>query len=95
MNTPEEFSYFVSCFYQGSRDEYDTDNEWIAGTLQFLDRDQKLIVQGFLDELLSGRYSDEEIGEIWRRPGPEFDFSTGGHRFFLNDIREVIAREAP
>ena len=48
------------------------------------------MIRRFLDELLSGRYSDEEIQEVWQRQYPSYDFSAGGHRVFFTMIREAL-----
>jgi hypothetical protein len=48
------------------------------------------VIRQFLDELLSGRHTDAEIAEIWRRQYPSYDFLDGGHRPFLEEVRTVL-----
>ena len=91
MEVPDEIRQLVIAFYPHSEDDYATAEEWIAGTLKgfFNDRERE-VIRRFLDELLSGRYSDEEIKEVWRRPYPSYDFTDGGHRAFFTMIRKAL-----
>lgn len=48
------------------------------------------MIRHFLDELLSGRYSDAEIREVWQMQYPSYDLTPGGHRFFFALTREAL-----
>ena len=78
MEVPYEVEQLIKGFYPGSAREYATREEWIAAHLAKKNDWQKEVIRRFLDELLSGRYSDEEIQEVWQRQYPSYDFSAGG-----------------
>ena len=91
MEVPPCFRNLCGGFYPGSRDEYPTHEEWIAGTiLGFTNAEEKKVIKEFLDELLSGAYSDDELERIWRRMTTSYNFSRGGHRMFLTEVRDCI-----
>ena len=91
LQVPREVQTLVKAFYPRSEDRYATPEEWIAGTLaNFFNNDEREVIRRFLDELLSVRYSDEEIQEVWQRQYPSYDFSAGGHRVFFTMIREAL-----
>ena len=76
MEVPRDVQTLVKAFYPGSRDKYATREEWIAGTLQnFFNDQERAVIRRFLDELLSGRHSDEVIQEVWQRQYPSYDYS--------------------
>jgi hypothetical protein len=89
MKIPEEFRDLCKWFYQGSRDDFATHEEWFAFAVAHV-RGDKEVIKAFLDELLSGRHSDDEIARVWRRAGPHYDFSAGGHRVVLSEIRRLL-----
>jgi phosphoserine phosphatase len=93
MQIPDDFRQLCLWFYQGSRDDFATYEEWIAYAVARVDGRQKEVIKKFLDELLSARHSDEEIAQTWRNSGPDYDFSKGGHRVFLIEVRRIL--EAP
>lgn len=92
MDIPYDVQQLFTLFYPGSRDEFSTRGEWIESVVGSFKGERKKIIRSFLDELLSGRYSDVEIAQIWRSVSPSYDFSDGGHRVFLAEVRRVIAR---
>ena len=89
MEIPYEFEQFVKGFYPGSAKDK-TDEEWIASVLEFHSESSKNVIRAFLDVLLSQRHTDEEIEEAWRRQYPSYEFSKGGHRYFLSKARAVL-----
>jgi hypothetical protein len=89
MEVPYAVEQLIKGFYPGSAREYSTNEQWIAAHLAFR-TDEKEVIRRFLDELLSGRYSDEEIQEVWRMQYPSYDFTPGGHRYFFALIREAL-----
>lgn len=91
MEVPREIQTLVKAFYPQSRKEHSTHEDWISATLNgFFDDGQRNVIRRFLDELLSDRYSDEEIQEVWRSQYPSYDFTAGGHRVFFAEIRKVL-----
>ena len=89
MKTPEEFKELCQWFYQGSRDEFVGHEEWIAHAVASV-HGEKRVIKEFLDELLSGRYSDDEIAQVWNSTHADYDFSRGSHRVFLTQIRRAL-----
>jgi hypothetical protein len=89
MKIPEEFRDLCGWFYQGSSDDFATLEEWFAFAVAHVGGD-KGDLKAFLDELLSGRHTDDEIAQVWRRAGPHYDFGTGDHRVVLTEIRRML-----
>ena len=90
MHIPYEFEQFVKGFHPGSRLEVSGHQEWIEQNLVFFDERARNVIRQFLDVLLSARHTDRDIEEAWRRQSPSYDFSEGGHRFFLTEVRELL-----
>jgi hypothetical protein len=93
MHIPYEFEQFVKGFFPGSTEGTTTWEEWSRSALKFKDERQREVIREFLDQLLSGSYSDEEIEEVWRMQYPSYDFSSGGHRMFLSEVRKFLDAE--
>ena len=90
MEVTYDVRQLFTLFYPGSRDEFATREEWIADVVRSFSKERQANIKAFLDELLSGRYSDAEIAEVWRSVSPSYDFSEGAHRWFLTEIRNAI-----
>lgn len=91
MKVPSEFTRFVMGFYPGSQEKGQTDDEWIASVLRdSTDAETREVVRTFLDEVLDGDYSNEELEDLWAEPGPCINFSKGGHRVFLGETRRIL-----
>jgi hypothetical protein len=96
MKVPSEFTRFVMGFYLGSQEEGQTDDEWIASVLRhFTNAERREVVRVFLDKVLDGNYSDDELARLWTEPRPCINFSMGGHRWFLGEIRRVLNQKWP
>src|SRR2546430_4609621 len=93
MDIPKDFIQLCNIFYPGIFDEYSTEEECIADIVLGCSDKRKQVIKKFLDQLLSGRYSDAELARIWLSTNPSYDFSEGGHRIFLTKIRDMIDRE--
>lgn len=46
--------------------------------LRLSEQERSPIVKQFLDELLSGRYSDAELQRVWWDCGPDYSFPDDG-----------------
>lgn len=90
MEVPYEVEQLIKGFYPHSDRGFETREEWIAAHVAKTNNGQKEVIRHFLDELLSGRYSDEEIQEVWQMQYPSYDFTAGGHRVFFTMIREAL-----
>lgn len=95
MKTPFEVDQLIGCFYAGSKDGIDTLEEWVESVVRFhRSEKQKAIIKPFLDEILSGKYTDEQLKEIWNSAAPSYNFSDGGHRVFFSLIRDAMDRDS-
>jgi hypothetical protein len=95
MRVPEEFSTFVQFFYSGNSPDSASLDDIIADNLKYCNERTKYILGEFIGELLSGRYSDEELAKIWNEQAPTFKLSIGGHRFLLTKARELLDPTRP
>lgn len=95
MKIPYEFHQLAGSFYPGSNEGTGSLEDWVESVVRFHgNKTQIPAIKRFLDELLSGNYSDEQLKEIWNDTSAGYDFSDGGHRFFFSLIRDAIEREA-
>jgi hypothetical protein len=93
MQIPEEFYDFCLYLHQDSFDVYGTDPKGIAaGAMRHMSKAQKQTLAAFLDELLSGKYSNEQLDEIYRGTDAEIGFRSG-LRYFLALAREATDRD--
>jgi hypothetical protein len=90
MDIPEDNKQLFTLFYPGSKEEVPTREEWIASVVGCFNAARQQNIKRYLDELLSGRHSDAEIAAAWRSASPSYDFSEGGHRIFLTEVRAMI-----
>ena len=61
--------------------------------LQSMSKEQKVALRIFLDHLLTGNYSDEQLQEIYRRGDADIGFRSG-LRYFFELVRDTIDRGA-
>jgi hypothetical protein len=93
MQIPDEFFDFRLYLHQDSFYVYGTDPKDIAaGAIKHMSKAQQQNACGFLDELLTGNYSDDQLQEIYRRGDPEISFSP--LRCFFGLVRDTINRGA-
>ena len=90
MRIPAEFQLLVTCFYQGSDKEFSSLEDWAAMALRLSEQERSPIVKQFLDELLSGRYSDAELQRVWWDCGPDYEFADDALRTILTLLRDAI-----
>jgi hypothetical protein len=93
MKIPKQFQYLATCFYQGSDREHATVEEWITSTVRnFLSVEERKVVKQFLDELLSGSHTDEDLQRLWENLDSDYWIESGaGVRAFLTVIRDKSA----
>jgi len=90
MDTPRAFHKFSGFFYPRGYEDYASVDEWIAHNIEVLPIQEKVDLKRFLDELLSGRYSDEELADVWGSTSPVYEFRPGGHRHFFKKVRDMM-----
>ena len=92
MQIPEAFYDFCLLLHQDSFVYYGREPEDVAaGPLQYMSKEQKVALRAFLNELLTGNYSDEELQKIYRKGDADISFSHG-LRYFLGLVRDTIDR---
>ncbi len=67
MDIPNAFDSIGNSFHQDTFLLYKTLDDAIRASIRSLSPSQCLIAKNFLDELLSGKYSDEELVAVWRK----------------------------
>ena len=93
MKTPFEVDQLIGCFYTGSRDGIDALEEWVESVVRFhRSEKQKAVIKPYLDELLSGQYSDVQLEDVWNSASPGYKINRGGHRTILALIRDALER---
>lgn len=95
MQIPEEFVTLCDWFHQDCFWGHETGEQVIKHALSNanLSAAQRNVVRAYIDELVSGRYSDEELHRIWRKCGAEISITRGQEgdsANFLRRIRSVI-----
>ncbi|MEA2876067.1 MAG: hypothetical protein QOF14_1263 [Hyphomicrobiales bacterium] len=93
MQIPEEFYDFCLYLHQDSFYMYGTDPKNIAaGAMEHMSKEQNLALRAFLNHLLTGGYSDDELQKIYRDTDPEISFHGEELRYFLALVRDAINR---
>ncbi len=89
MQIPDEFVDLCLYLHQDSFEIYGNDPKDIAaGATKHMSDAQKQALAAFLDELLTGNYSEEQLQEIYLRGDPEISISP--MRYFLGVVRDTI-----
>lgn len=95
MQTPKEFVTLCRWFHQDWTWGHETPEQAIEDALSGanLSAAQRNIVRAYIDELVSGNYSDEELERIWRKSGAGISILTdqeGNPAEFLRMIGSAI-----
>ena len=93
MKIPDAFYQFCLRLHQDSFILYGREPEDLAaGPLQHMPKERKLALRAFLNELLTGNYSDDELQEIYRKGDADIGFRGESLRHFLALVRDTIDR---
>ena len=95
MQTPKEFVTLCRWFHQDFDWGYDTGEQAVEAAISNADLSaaQLNMVSAYLDEMLSGKYNDEELERIWRKAGAQISILTdveGNAAGFLRGLRSMI-----
>lgn len=91
MVVPEEFNALCRHFHQDVMLIYLTPEDMIASALRSLDEKQKGIVRQFLDILLDGQCSIDEMKRLWREtPADIYFIYDDDLTLFLQSLRSAI-----
>lgn len=95
MQIPDTFYEFCLRLHQDSFILYGREPEAVAaGALQYMSKEEKVALRAFLDHLLTGKYSDAQLQEIYRKGDADLWFSDESLRYFLELVRAAIDRAA-
>jgi hypothetical protein len=93
MQLPDEFVDLCLYLHQDSFYVYGNDPKDIAaGATKHMSDAQKQALAAFLDQLLTGDYSEDQLQEIYRRGDPEISILP--LRYFFGLVRDTISRDA-
>jgi hypothetical protein len=91
MLIPDDFNKICRNFHQDVHLEFSSPEEMIRSAADELDGKQSNAVKSFLDELLSGRYDDDELQKMWFNTAADIYFPEPGElRAFLKRMRELL-----
>jgi len=91
---PEGFKSLTAFFVPYSEEIYASEEEMVDMGWASLDEDEAKIVKKYLDELLSGKYSEEDFRELWRETESviiPFNDEEGSCADFIEFIRSRYA----
>lgn len=87
MNPPEEFRVLTQYFWQGSRQEFGSHEDWVRDRVGLLTPQERIAVKLFLDELLA-HSSEEELQAAWRSGNSDYWFKP--IRPFFIEMRDLL-----
>jgi hypothetical protein len=93
MNIPIAFLKFTEFFHQDFDLFYSDEKSLIEDAIGNTPSDDLSSIRNFLDELLSGKYSEAELRSIWRDTTAEispFRGQEGSCTDFLKDLRSYF-----
>jgi hypothetical protein len=94
MNVPKAFDRFAVGFCQGSSSEHPTMLHWIDSSLQYLSLDDKRVVKQFIDAVLRGKLTEDELQKIWNQtPADYYVQINGSLRGFFAVVSEEIGKQ--
>jgi hypothetical protein len=91
---PEGFKSLTAFFVPYSEEIYASEEEMVDMGWASLDEDEAKIVEKYLDELVSGKYSEEDFRELWRETESviiPFNDEEGSCADFIEFIRSRYA----
>jgi hypothetical protein len=87
IEIPEAFRKFGSKLYNGSFEETGNLEEWLSQTVKSLKSEDRIAIAAFLDQLLKGKHSDQELQRAWLLGGSDYGVRTQDYRGFLVLVR--------
>lgn len=89
MKASDEFYDFCAGMHQDI-DLYGPEpRDWIDGALGAVRKERLTVFRDYLNELLTGDYSDHQLSELYHSASPEMGI-TSGIRYFLEMARDTI-----
>lgn len=75
IRTPEAFRKLAACFGQDISYDKMSAEEMIRGSLSAVNSEEASTAIGFIDSILGGRYSGQDLQEMWRSTPASIYFS--------------------
>ena len=94
---PDDFKFLCKSFYQGVEEIYPDAEQIVRAAVATLTDKQKLVVKDYLDELVSGKYDERQLWDIWEQAGAGFRITAGEKgqsAKFLNRIRTALVSKS-
>jgi len=93
VSAPQEFKKVCRNLVQGL--EITTPQELMQVALLGIEPHERPVIKAFIDELLSGRYSDDQLKDIWWSMPSDIVFYEGkGVVTFLTMLRDEVQKQA-
>ncbi|MBI1867710.1 MAG: hypothetical protein HYS06_05385 [Methylocystis sp.] len=90
MHPPEAFLTYSALFHQDVFVIYPSLEEAFRHASDYLTKEQVASVKAYLDELISGRYTNEELLEIWEKSKSEIYVTRGNMIDFFRQARSYL-----
>ncbi len=90
IEIPDEFQNVGAAMFDGVFDMIETEDDIYVMMAEFLNTEERRTVIAFLDEILSGDYSDADLEEIWSKSSSSYYIANGKIRLFLTTIRDRL-----
>jgi 2-keto-3-deoxy-6-phosphogluconate aldolase len=90
MQPPDAFLEFTAYFHQDLFAVYPSIEEAMRDAGSFLTPNQLAEVKAFLDKLIAGPYTNEELVSIWEKSRSEIRVMRGNMREFLREARSYL-----
>lgn len=90
IKPPDSIFHLASGFYQDSHEFYASMEEWKTATvnLRLPPGPAREEAKAYLESLIAGPYSDDELRDLWRDVGS--DYSSSNIRALLQGVRDAF-----
>jgi len=95
MKITNEFFNFCLALHQDYELYGPEPEDWIRGALENVPEERHIVLKDYLNELLSGNYSDAQLSEIYHSTSPELGFRDNRElRQFLELACDIIGKSS-
>lgn len=92
MKTPKVFEIVCGRFIQDVELIVSSEDDLVSFVTEALERKERSDLKLYLDELLSGKYSDDELLSIWHSTSASIYFKDAADlRLILNKMRQKVS----
>ncbi|MBU1212967.1 MAG: hypothetical protein KJ587_17105 [Alphaproteobacteria bacterium] len=94
MKIPKEINDVCRNFHQDIHLHTKTLDDMVEFATNGIGDTERKIVAAYLDEILSDRFSDDDLKDIWYKTPADVYFPEGGHlRQLLEKMREALSKQ--